>query len=152
MTDAEKREKVVRGLECCIVRDPDAKSNCVECPYNHEGIITNAPCANGLMADALAVLKELEPRVITWNEILRLSEIESPPVWLEDNDKIHVVPAFVIGSLLTLQNGAITFILRGKRIGANKSDYGTRWRAWTAKPTPEQIRDTPWEEDSDASR
>lgn len=56
-------EKVVRGLECCIVRDPDAKRNCVECPYNHEGIITNAPCANGLMTDVLALLKEQEEGV-----------------------------------------------------------------------------------------
>lgn len=62
------REKVMKGLECCIVRDPDAKRNCVECPYNHEGIITNAPCANGLMADALALLKEqeaVEPKLYT---------------------------------------------------------------------------------------
>lgn len=56
----DKKEKVMRGLEYCIVHDPDAKRNCVECPYNHEGIITNAPCANGLMADALSLLREYD--------------------------------------------------------------------------------------------
>lgn len=143
-----KREKVIRGLGACKPISLFGR-DCENCPYYDEEDADDLPFGvcniQDMLNDALELLKEQEPRVMTWNEILRSSEIESPPVWLEDNDKIHVVPALVIGSLLTLQNGAITFILRGKRIGANKSDYGTRWRAWTSRPSPEQMRDTPWE-------
>ena len=51
MTD---REKVIKGLECCIKRNPDDKTMCGECPY--EGA-----CLNRLKADALALLKAQEP-------------------------------------------------------------------------------------------
>lgn len=51
MTD---REKVIKGLECCIKRDPDDKTRCGECPY--EGA-----CLNRLKSDALALLKAQEP-------------------------------------------------------------------------------------------
>ena len=48
------REKVIKGLECCIKRDPDDKTRCGECPY--EGA-----CLNRLKSDALALLKAQEP-------------------------------------------------------------------------------------------
>lgn len=48
------REKVIKGLECCIKCDPDDKTRCGECPY--EGA-----CLNRLKADALALLKAQEP-------------------------------------------------------------------------------------------
>jgi Zn finger protein HypA/HybF involved in hydrogenase expression len=51
MTD---REKVIKGLECCIKRNPDDKTRCGECPY--EGA-----CLNRLKSDALAMLKAQEP-------------------------------------------------------------------------------------------
>lgn len=28
--------------------------------------------------------------------------------------------------------------------------YGKKWRCWTSRPSPEQMRDTKWEGDSDA--
>ena len=54
------REKVIRGLECCILHDPDDKRRCSDCPYNHHEI-SNAPCANGLKFEALSLLKVQEP-------------------------------------------------------------------------------------------
>lgn len=51
MDDAEKREKVIRGLELCACTD------CVGCPYR--GV---SPCQNKLAADALALLREQEPK------------------------------------------------------------------------------------------
>ena len=53
----EQFEKVCKGLECCILRDPDDHQRCGECPYNHHEI-SNAPCANGLKADALALIRQ----------------------------------------------------------------------------------------------
>ena len=48
------REKVIKGLECCIIRHPDDKARCDECPYE-------SACCNRLKIDALALLKAQEP-------------------------------------------------------------------------------------------
>ena len=72
MTD---REKVERGLERC------AGTDCTGCPY--QGI---SPCQNKLAEDALALLKEQEPRVLSWEEVkkswsaYRYVELYSPQV------------------------------------------------------------------------
>lgn len=47
--------KTIKGLECCIVRNPDDKMRCTECPYKDPV----AYCLNRLKMDALAALKEL---------------------------------------------------------------------------------------------
>ena len=51
-------EKVVKGLEICIDREP-GKYNCNECPYEIDGNW----CEINLAKDALALLKEQEPVV-----------------------------------------------------------------------------------------
>ena len=52
------REKVIKGLECCIKRNPDDKTRCCECPYD-------GACLNRLKADALALLKAQDNTVCT---------------------------------------------------------------------------------------
>ena len=51
----EKIKKVKRGLECCIVKDPDDSHKCVDCPYRDP----IAYCANRLHHDALDVIQTL---------------------------------------------------------------------------------------------
>ena len=51
------REKVIKGLACCILRDPDDKMRCSECPYNE----SDTYCLNRLKMDALALLKAQKP-------------------------------------------------------------------------------------------
>lgn len=60
-------EKVIAGLECCILKDPDDKHRCDVCPYNPSNYdeISNSPCVNGLKAKALDLLKAQVPRVMT---------------------------------------------------------------------------------------
>lgn len=53
------REKVIKGLECCIIRHPDDKARCDECPYE-------SACCNRLKNDALALLKAREAAVAYW--------------------------------------------------------------------------------------
>ena len=43
---------VIRGLECCVLRDPDDRPRCGECPYDGN-------CLNRLKHDALALLREI---------------------------------------------------------------------------------------------
>lgn len=48
------REKVKAALRCCIVRNPDDKMRCSECPYRDPGTY----CLNRLKIDALSLLDE----------------------------------------------------------------------------------------------
>lgn len=56
-TDAD-RKNVIKGLECCILRDPDDSRRCAECPKSEYGRTISNSCINGLMVAALALLKE----------------------------------------------------------------------------------------------
>lgn len=47
------REKVIKGLECCILHNPDDHARCMQCPYESN-------CVNRLKMDALELLKEQE--------------------------------------------------------------------------------------------
>lgn len=63
------KEKVIKGLECCASMDGGA---CRECPYSSDCIAEEATYQTGtahLAADALAMLKEQEPRVLNWDEV-----------------------------------------------------------------------------------
>lgn len=54
------KEKVIKGLECCAAMSGD---ECRECPYEHECKDTDLPYGMPrLAADALALLKEQEPK------------------------------------------------------------------------------------------
>lgn len=53
------RDKVMRGLECCIRHGESPRAGCGyknECPYEKEGVV----CWIALNKDALALLKEQE--------------------------------------------------------------------------------------------
>lgn len=50
------KEEVKTALRCCIVRDPDDKMRCTECPYRFP---LDSYCLNRLKMDALALLYTL---------------------------------------------------------------------------------------------
>ena len=54
------REKVIKGLECCLANAHN------KCPYTStdEGVDEVIPCTTYLMQDALALLKAQEPTVL----------------------------------------------------------------------------------------
>lgn len=61
-TKKTDREKVIKGLECCV----RYMGECEECPYD-EGR-GNCGCGKQLYADALVLLKLQGPRVMTFEE------------------------------------------------------------------------------------
>ena len=114
------REKVIRGLECCY------NNNCGACPYS-----AIKKCQHKLHSDALALLREQEARVMTWDELMMCAN--GDPAFIEASDRsgcwVLIYPSYM---------------------GMNdKNGYGVRWRYWTSRPTPEQMRDTKWEGDED---
>lgn len=54
------RDEVIKALSCCVLRDPDDRPRCGDCPYP-----SGSACSNRLKADALALLKQ-EPKHGNW--------------------------------------------------------------------------------------
>lgn len=139
MTDSEKREKVIRGLTVCS----DDIYKCIDCPYYPENN-GNTNCSNHLCADALALLKEQEPRVLTLEELRDVGqvwEISAPPyLWLDKNRSIYNTISFWCAWR------DIYEMIHGRHDKYTDENYGSEWRCWTARPTEEQMRETPWEE------
>lgn len=61
------REKVIKGLECCILRDPDDHARCSQCSYGGN-------CVNRLKMDALSLLKAQEKEWIPFVKRLLTEE------------------------------------------------------------------------------
>lgn len=143
-------EKVIRGLECCILRDPDDKCRCADCPYNqHE--ISNAPCANGLKFDALSLLKsqqariaELEAaqtaRVMTPEEVEKVGQGDI--IWEELRCNNECIPLMRERNDFYFPHKAYLYL--GEIIDCD--DYGRNYRCWTKRPTDEQREAVKWDD------
>ena len=123
------REKVIKGLYLCEWTsagrydgyEPDYES-CLKCPYRTEDFEPDVCCAD-LMKDALELLKEQEPRVLTLEEA-RIYEV----VWPEDKGEGELHPLIVQNNM----NDSKCY------------KYGIHWRVWSAKPTEEQRKAVKW--------
>lgn len=139
------REKVIKGLEICI-RVKDNEKCPDECPYRKDICYGTV----GLMADALSLLKEQEPRVMTLEEVL--AHYSLPPVVLDDlgwqeNYLQDIAPLYFD---FPGDNDPWAVHWRGyqavrKYLKDWKASYGQNWRCWTSRPTDEQRKATPWE-------
>jgi len=128
------REKVIKGLECCILRDPDDHARCSQCSYE-------SSCVNRLKMDALSLLKAQEPRVMNADEIV-LSAEPSGWLWLEMKNG-HCGEAFKAGRTIS---GMINFGNGFESLFSSflPKEYGKTWRCWTSRPTDEQREAIPW--------
>ena len=136
MTEQEKREKVIKGLEWCM----NEKHDCYRekgCPYENEG--EDIGCKYALHSDALALLKAQEPRVMTLEEVKMLDRdyyylesMRSPGKELRE-----IVGAY---GLTCVTWPSITWA----RQTMGDSGYGKTWRCWTSRPTDEQREVTQW--------
>ena len=81
MTD---REKVIKGLECCVAYD----YKCNDCPYQDDGGAEDGCYSDELKADAIALLKAQEPVVMAGAELTDaelIEEIRKAPLILKPN-------------------------------------------------------------------
>ena len=73
---------------------------------------------------------------------LRWEQLPLPIVWLEDNGKSDVIPAFPEP---VKDRGVMCFLTAKQEfITADKAEYGKRWRAWDGRPTWEERRSVKW--------
>lgn len=133
------REKVITALQHCI-----EKPCHTNCPYFSSDDPTQAYCLfNRIMPDALALLKEQEPRVMTYEEI---KDNLGVPVWVEyaddENGNGYGVPTSDLEAYIMIF-GANAYCAHNAR------SHNIKWRCWTFRPTPEQMRDTKWEGDKE---
>lgn len=144
-----EREKVVRGLECCS-QQRGGPELCEQCPYNDEPF----PCANTLIHDALELLKEQEPRVLSWEEVDKSGNLY---VWTEIHSFYSgrgclvyctVVRSEFFDELFRLREDSGIDWTRAEE-DYNRDNYQgvhSGWRCWTARPTEEQRKAVKWDD------
>lgn len=139
------REKVIKGLECCMIA-PGLCSE--ECPYRGQGDET-AYCDEKIIKDVYTLLKAQEPRV------MRLEEVRDSlkqPIWKDTkSSNAHLYTGWVLAYDIQRGQG-----ITGERLGMAEpsgrvvwyrlEDYGRTWRCWTSCPTDEQRRAESWNE------
>lgn len=130
MTEHEKREKVIKGLECCA-ECGKCKS---ECPYDGKNNSMYG-CTTRLAKDALELLKTQEPRVMTSTDFENNPNADEEgyiPVWVEYNRKNGWEEWWddQPDEWAVLKTATVT-------------NSGSR-RYWTGKPTKQQMEATPW--------
>lgn len=134
MTDQEKREKVLKGLECCYIQKNGIPPRCEACPYMNpmEGTCDNL---DELLGDALTLLKAQEPRIMSLEEIPYATF-----GWIEVSEQL--IPC-VLEDVFVDDTVGFASIEDGHDYMC-ASDYGKTWRVWTSRPTDEQREATPW--------
>ena len=148
MTD---REKAIWGLECCM-RENNTNM-CGDCPY-HDSSETRFGCMRSAMRDALALLKEQDPRVLALEDVRRDHD---RVLWIEcDDSKTQNMGKY--RGQVCWHDGHIgkwdRFVVIGfasDYLHRETDKYGKTWRCWNARPTEDQMRDTPWEGENDAT-
>ena len=117
--------KIINALENCVHYSGD----CVNCEY-----LKHTACKTCLMIDALAVLKEQEPRVMTRLEI---EQSEGRVVWFED-DQFN---SYALVDGIDQRNSWVWLSIVGNMGLQQRRDfenYGKRWRCLTKRPTEDQ--------------
>lgn len=131
-------EKVIKGLECCLVQSDEVPPLCEECPYCDEKI-GSCEYFRDILTDALALLKEQEPRVMTLEEAINGNQVG----YVEF--RYHPDRGWVKCDF-TLKDEVAMLLNTGRTFYQEITDYNHLYRLWTNRPTYEQMRDTPWTE------
>lgn len=130
------REKVIKGLECLAQKQAASPNPCRDCGYVRR--VNFAYCVIDVAADALELLKEQEPKVLSHDEAIVLPE--GTPVWFEestDTGQTFLSPMICHGNGL--------YGNRFMQIDAKQLYWGGR-RFWTARPTEEQRKAVKWDD------
>jgi hypothetical protein len=134
------REKVIHGLMACgCTAGVPNICGIMECPYKHPG-----ECIHQLARDALELLKEQKPKVLSRSEAESYSEVvdcysEKNPLYVE-YQKPHPY------NLRWATNETVGAWMSDFEISR---DYGIDFRFWTSRPTEEERKNVLWEEKGD---
>lgn len=99
--------------------------------------------------DAINLLKAQEPRVLTLDEVLNAEDFVWAEIWTPGDRRWCLIYARINKSIyddiLMLHEDS------GFRWTRLESNYNMKggWRCWSARPTEEQRKNTPWEGEDD---
>lgn len=130
------REKVIASLKACAREDVTVLCGDAGCPYWDED-----NCTGKMARDAMELLKEQEPRVLTWDEVTALQNGEEDEVAVVQEQKVPV-GTFDNGSICQWRGAR--FVQERDHYYYNEETYGTTWRCWTALPTRKQRKAVKW--------
>lgn len=130
-----KLEITIRGLECHRMRTVCVNEKGEVCPY-----FSYEDCHQRLTDDALELLKEREPRVLTLEEVLSQAW---DYCYIEAQVRPH---SEMLEKLCGTHRLYCTTSIVLERQTRGDKEYGKTWRCWTARPTDEQREATPWDE------
>jgi hypothetical protein len=130
-------EKVIKGLECWL--DDDAHCPDDDCPYMKLLVCDQA----AILHDAISLLKAQEPRVMTYDEMMKaeicflevkgIEEID-PFIRYEVNDKSYWSSPYT-----NSEDNPFELL-------AEQEEYLINARCWTSRPTDEQRKAVKWNE------
>ena len=144
-------EKVVAGMEWALENMIDPINDFRFAGYDGPALLMNVP----IIQDAITVLKALEPRVMTLDEVMATPK--DVAIWQELKDepdfKYEIGPvAEPIEIIIEDDWDMYLFEKRKSCVGIRfasegympKESYGKTWRCWTSRPTDEQREAEPW--------
>ena len=137
MTD---RERVIRGLKCCLSTD---LNDCTPMRCSYFKFCGGHGAPNEMLRDALTQLKAQEPRVMTLEEVKQHNN-QDGCVWFEQ-PTYNAVAAFVRKEDFVIE--VISPYILGEPINHGEwlnNNYNITWRCWTSRPTDEQREKEPW--------
>ena len=150
------REKVIKGLECCLVQTEEFPPLCEECPYRDEKI-GSCEYYRDILSDALALLKVQEPRVLTLEEVKTIgaqnyNQVRDENIrliWSEERNDLNIAkPTYNDFILEDNEEEPIYLYYVGTDFfdRFDQSTYGKNWRCWSSRPTDEQREAVPWQD------
>jgi hypothetical protein len=131
----QDRERVIKGLEHC------SEDGCKDCPYETD---CNYIGFTDLAKDALELLKEQEPRVMTLEDV-KQAEVGTV-VWLEWRIESKINSGIFFRLINKGIDDSLEFHVLDGFVAARLACYGTEWRCWTSRPTDEQRKAVKWDE------
>ena len=130
MTEQEKREKVIKGFECC---DND---DCDNCPYFRSDDENDlGTCKATLHRDAIALLKAQEPHIVT------IADYENNPNVDKDGNLAVWRESRHLNGIAYYNDGWV--ILNRNRVEGWFNSEMIRF--WTSRPTDEQMEKVKWD-------
>lgn len=139
-------EKTLAGLDCCTGTAVHL-GHCPEgCPYWAESERADK-CVEKLHYDALELLKALQAKLMTLEDIMEIYNARDCHVWPYDTAPYIFVEEHpdirtYHGSWTAWRE--IMAILHDGIFVHTINTYGKTWRCWTFQPTDKQREETPW--------
>ena len=135
MTEQEKRETVIKGLEGCfdaLVQEEHA--------FAENGVVMSSWQDRAKRIDAIreaiALLTAQEARVMGVDEVrewVRKQRVDREPIFIEVKDNIC---AWIVSD---------EYWDLPMDINLSSDLYGKTWRCWTSRPDEKRRAETPWE-------